>query len=95
MNRGESMKSKMFGAVHMYRKMLDIVRDWDESAAAAEQSDGNESGHYLDTIDWELSDAPYHGWSGDALASEYDIYHDVQAKYRAFKTALLEAAGGQ
>ena len=89
------MKSNMSGIAKAYWDMLETIRNWDESIPCTRNFDGklfNEPGHYLEDIDWTLGDAGYHGWSGEALKREYEIYEDIKTKYRALKEALIEAA---
>jgi len=70
------MKSNMQGATEEYRHMYEALNEFDK---------------YLFSIGWGLDDAPYHGWHGDPLKNECEIYKNISQKYEELKIVLEEA----
>lgn len=94
------MKSNMSGIYYDYREMFKKIMNWDTGDSdprfyghGTHPVLGNQEGHYLYNIGWSLSDAPFHGWEGEALRNELTIYHKVQESYQYFLKSLAEAIG--
>lgn len=89
-------KSRMSGAVKDYKKMYDVIKNWDESPPPTEYKNGkyyNEEGHYIYGIGYALQDMPFHGWTGVAAENELYHYKKVEKTYKNFKIALENALG--
>lgn len=71
--------TRMSGAKNIYQKIYDEIKNYDET-------------HFFH-LSWALTDAPYHGWDGDKLLNEKELYDNVKKKYNEFKIALEEALG--
>ena len=77
----------MEGNINNYKKMYDIIQDWDTGTT------DTKSGHYIWHTFMGMGDAPYFGWTGDALKDENMIFDKVHISYMYFKKALAEALG--
>ena len=54
---------------------------------------GNEDGHWLYGAGYTLSDAAWHGWSGEQLNNENKIYDKIELSYLYLLKSLAEAIG--
>lgn len=90
----------MSGLFKDYQKMFKIIMHWDDGdcdpryyAHGTHPVLGNEDGHYLYNAGYALSDAGWHGWSGDALQNECRTYNKIETAYLYLLKSLAEAIG--
>lgn len=81
-------KSNMSGMLSDYQKMYDIIKNWNEDGFKS-----NEAGFFLYKMGWAIGEAPYLGWTGEALATERYHYEAVKKAHKALKVALQDALG--
>ena len=89
-------KSRLSGAVEDYKKMYNVIKNWDEQPPPTEYKDGkyyNEEGHYIYGIGYALQDMPFHGWIGAAAKNEWYHYEEIEKAYKNLKIALENALG--
>ena len=89
------MKSRMLGAVNAYVKMFLAIRHWGESPPPADPILGNIQEDYIYETGCFLDDACFHGWNGDAIKNENNVFKKVSSAYYLFLKSLGEAIGYQ
>jgi len=93
------VKTKMNGLFNDYRIMFKKIMHWNDDvdpryyAHGTHPVLGNEDDHYLYDARYALGDAGWHGWDGDALQNEKDIYNKIEISYLYLLKSLAEAIG--
>lgn len=94
------MKTKMHGLFEDYRKMFKKIMHWDDDdcdpryyAHGTHPVLGNEDDHYIYSASYALGEAGWHGWSGEALKNENDIFDKIEISYLYLLKSLAEAIG--
>ena len=94
------MKTKMNGLFNDYRIMFKKIMHWNDDdvdpryyAHGTHPVLGNEDDHYLYDAGYAIGEAGWHGWEGDALQNEKDIYNKIEISYLYLLKSLAEAIG--
>lgn len=69
------MKTKMLGFIRNYKKIMSHVE---------------EINTILYHMGYGLDDAPYHGWTGESLKIEKDIFKSVSDKVSELQCVLID-----
>ena len=94
------MKSNMTGALENYKKMFKEIMSWGEPMGnhcdlykVTHPVLGNEEGHFIYNLGYDIGEMGYHGWVGEAAMNEVDIEKRVSMAYYCLVKALAEAIG--
>jgi len=90
----------MSGAVNIYKKMFKEIMNWGEPMGnhndlykGTHPILGNEDGHFIYDLGYDIDEMGYHGWVGEAARNEVDIEKKVSMAYYCLVKVLAEAIG--
>ena len=81
------MKTNMRGNKDNYDKMFKTIKNWDSWET------DDEDDCYLFHVGMAMGDAPFHGWVGEELKNEMEIYEKIETSYLYLLKSLAEAIG--
>lgn len=84
-------KSNMSGMVKDYKKLYDIVKLWREVSVEESEEEKSKLKGIIYGMGYGIGDAPYFGWTGEALQEERKTFNAVEKAYTDLLFALEDA----
>lgn len=78
------MKTNISGIYNNYNEMLEQLERWENP----ENNDG-----YIFSVDYGIDELPYHGYTGERLENEREIFRKVKNAYDRLVGELRNAVG--